>query len=122
MSITERVHDLVAYVEQGRIIEAIEEFYHDGVVMRENLNPPTVGKAANLERERNFVASIARVHQNRAESVFVEGSRAVIHWTFEFTGVDGTRLRFDQVALQVWDGDRIMSERFIYDPATLAAA
>jgi len=122
MSITARVHDLVSYVEQGRIIEAIEEFYHHGVVMRENLNPPTVGKAANLERERNFVASIAQVHENRAVSVFVEGNRAVIHWTFEFTGTDGKRLRFDQVALQVWDGERIISERFVYDPATLAAA
>jgi hypothetical protein len=122
MSITERVHNLVAYVEQGRIIEAIEEFYDDGVVMQENLNPPTVGKAANLERERTFVASIAQVHENRAGGVFVEGNRVVIHWTFEFSGIDGKRLRFDQVALQVWDGDRIISERFIYDPATLAAA
>jgi DNA-binding MarR family transcriptional regulator len=33
-----------------------------------------------------------------------------------------TQLRFDQVALQAWDGVGIVSERFIYDPATLAAA
>ncbi len=124
MSITPRVHALVDAVEQGRALEAFEAFYADDVVMQENLMPPTVGKAANRERERGFVTHIREVHESRARLVLVDGAHAIIHWLFDFTGADGVRLRFDQLALQTWreegSGARVVHERFVYDPATLA--
>ena len=122
MSIHERVNGLVALVERGRFARAIEEFYADGVVMRDNLNPPTVGKDANLERERGFERYIAELHESRAQAVLVDGDRAVIHWHLDFTGVDGTRSRFDQLALQRWEGGRVAEERFFYDSPTVRAA
>ena len=117
-----RVQELVRYVEQGKILEAIDEFYADNVVMQDNGNTPTVGKAANRERETQFMAFIREVHQNRAAAVLVDGAYAVINWHFEFTGVDGNRTRFDQLAFQTWLGDRIVHERFYYDSATLAVS
>ena len=116
----ERVQQLIDYVQQNRIEEAMEEFYADDVVMQENLNPPMVGKAANLERERAFFGAI-RVHQNRAASVVVDGDRSTINWIFEFTGPDGVRHRTDQLAYQRWSGDRIVEERFYYDTGAAAA-
>jgi len=35
------------------------------------------------------------------------GDRVVINWVFEMTGRDGSMRVFDELALQVWDGDRI---------------
>jgi ketosteroid isomerase-like protein len=125
MPTRQRVLDLVNMVEQGRILDAIDAFYADDVVMQDNLNPPTVGKVKNREREAQFVSSIRDVHQNKAKLVFVDGDHAVVNWNFEFTGTDGTRIRFDQLALQTWRGDganaRIVQERFVYDSATLKA-
>lgn len=115
----ERVQQLVGYVEEGRIIEAIDEFYGDGVRMQDNNQPPTAGKEANLQRERLFVGSIAEIHENRARSVLVDGDRVAIHWNLEFTTNEGRRLRFDQVSLQRWEDDRIVDERFYYDSADL---
>jgi len=122
MPTPERVRDLVSYVERGRFPEAIEEFYAEDVEMRDNLAPPTVGRAANVERERGFVAYIAELHESRAESVLIDGDRVVIHWILDLTGTDGKRMRFDQLAYQLWVGDRIVRERFVYDPGTLAVA
>ena len=122
MPTTERIRDFVAHVEQGRFPEAIEKFYAENVEMRDNLAPPTVGRAANVERERNFVAYIAELHESRAAAVLVDGDRVVINWILDFTGKDGKRFHYDQLAYQLWDGDRIARERFVYDPATLAAA
>ena len=122
MPTAERVRDLISYVERGRFPEAIEEFYADDVEMRDNLAPPTVGKAVNVERERGFVAYIAELHESRAESVLIDGDRVVIHWILDLTGTDGKRMRSDQLAYQLWEGDRIVRERFVYDPATLAVA
>ena len=46
----------------------------------------------------------------------------ILIWIFDYTGTDGVRYRFDQLAHQTWQGDRIIAERFFYDPAALRAA
>ena len=121
MPTEQRVRDLIAYVERGDFPEAIERFYDEHVVMRDNLNPPTVGRAANIERERAFKSYIAALHESRAKDVLIDGDRVVINWILDFTGTDGKRTRFDQLALQRWQGDRIVEERFVYDSASLTA-
>jgi hypothetical protein len=118
----QRVQDLIAYVERGEFPEAIERFYDEQVVMRDNLMAPTIGRAANVERERAFTKYIATLHESRAREVLIDGDRVVIHWILDFTGTDGKRSRFDQLALQRWKGDRIVEERFVYDSMALTAA
>ncbi len=124
MPSSQRLQAFVADVEAGRILHAIETYYADDVVMQDNNAAPTVGKAANLERERGFVGYIAEVHQNTAVSVIAQGDQVAIVWHFEFSGEDGKRLRMEQVAVQQWAGSgddaRIVRERFFYDSATLA--
>lgn len=48
-------------------------------------------------------------------SVFVEGDRAVIHRVFEFITHDGQFFEQDELAFQLWLGDKIVEERFYYD-------
>ena len=119
MTTRDQVHRLVRYVESNRILDEIDELYDEHVSMQDNQNPPTVGKAANRERERQFFGGIT-VHQNRALSVAVDGDQAVIHWLFEFTGGDGKRYRMDQLAQQEWKDGRVVRERFYYDSASIA--
>lgn len=115
----ERVLDMVQQVEAGEFLKAFEEFYADDVVMQENTGEPTRGKAANREREKGFVGSIREIHLNRADSFVVDGDRVAINWKAAYTFADGTRVNFDQVALQTWKGDRIVREQFYYDSAAL---
>jgi len=84
-SVSELVSQLVAHVTQGKILAAYDALYAENVVMRENNNPPTVGKAANRVREEQFVSSVKEVHENRAANVLVDGNKAVIDWVLEFT-------------------------------------
>jgi hypothetical protein len=118
MPTRQRVDDLISYIEAGRIEEAIQEFYHDDVEMRENLNAPTIGKDANLAREKEWTATIKEVHENRPTFVAVDGEQVALGWVFDYTNSDGQRIRGDQVALQDWRGDKIARERFVYDPTS----
>ncbi len=118
MSTRERVSGLIARVEKGDILGAITEFYDDSVSMQDNANPPTVGREANLERERAFFAGIT-VRQHRALAAVVDGDLVVISWLLEFTGADGQRYRLDQVAHQTWRDGKIIRERFYYDSAAI---
>ena len=120
-TVRDRVQQLVARAEQWKILEAMQEFYADNVVMQDNLNAPTIGLEANLERERAFVASVTKVNEMRAEAIIVDGNRAVINWRQDLV-INGQRLTFDQLSLQVWENGKIVHERFVYDPSTLSAA
>jgi rhodanese-related sulfurtransferase/ketosteroid isomerase-like protein len=120
ISTRERVEQLISYVVQGKIIDAVNEFYADDVVMQENSNEPTVGKAANLLREEGFVDAVAQVHESRATSVLVDGDYAAIHWIMDFTNTSGQRIRLDQIAQQTWQDGQIVQERFFYDSAAVA--
>ena len=117
----ERLEDLIEHVRRGRLPEAIEKFYADDVVMQENRQPPTVGKAANLERERGFTAWLAQWHEALPVSVTIDGDHVAIAWVLDYSTTDGKRIRMEEVAYQTWKGDRIVQERFYYDSATLAA-
>jgi ketosteroid isomerase-like protein len=118
-SVSELVSQLVAHLTQGKILEAYDALYAENVVMQENNNPPTVGKAANRVREEQFVGSVKEVHVNRAANVLVDGNKAVIEWVLEFTNHEGVRLKFDQIALQTWENGQITEERFFYDSGSL---
>ena len=117
-----RVKDLVSYIQNGRIVEAMHEFYADDVRMQENNNPPTDGLAANVEREKQFVNSVKQWKSLNVEAVAVDAARgkSLVQNNFEFEGVDGKTYRFDQVAAQTWCGGKIVHEKFYYDSAAKA--
>jgi ketosteroid isomerase-like protein len=112
-----RVNDLVSYIRDGKIIEAMHEFYADDTQMQENNNPPTVGLAANVEREHQFIASVKKWlgFDVGAIAVDAQRSRTTIQSTLAFEGVDGKTNRVDQVAVQTWRDGKIAHEKFYYD-------
>jgi ketosteroid isomerase-like protein len=116
MPSVERVKSLIGLVEQGRYVEAIEAFYHEDASMQENLDPPRRGRAALAERERQIMASF-QIRTRPVTTFLVDGDVAVINWVFDFVGPDGRTFSQDELALQRWRGDRIIEERFYYDPA-----
>lgn len=117
MPAKQRVEALIALVEQDRFVDALQEFYADDAVTQENDAPPRIGLAVLIERERQVLASLKRMHTLPVEWFFVEGDRSVIHWVFEFEDHQGRRFRFEEVATQLWRGDKIVKERFYFDPA-----
>ena len=43
-----------------------------------------------------------------------------IRWLFEFESLEGVKTRMDELAYQRWEGDRVLVEKFFYDPAQVA--
>ena len=113
----ERIEALIAMCEQGKFIDAIEEFYDDGATMQENGGPLRIGKAALIENERRVLRSIKEIRVNRANSFLVDGNRAAINWIYEFIDEEGYTFRRNEIAYQRWQNGQIVEERFYYDPA-----
>ncbi len=111
-----RVGQLNQMIQEGKIMEAMGEFYAEDVVMAENGAPPTSGLEANLAREQAFVDN-TEWHGLELKGVAVGDNLTMSEWFMDFTNsAYGARLRFTQVAVQRWRGDKIYDERFYYDP------
>jgi len=106
-------------VEDGQFIEAMEKFYAPDATAQENNDPPRVGLPALLAHERKTLATFGRAHARCLDPAVIDGDRVVIHWLFEFHHPSGAVVRLDELAYQRWRGERIVAERFLYDPRQL---
>jgi ketosteroid isomerase-like protein len=101
----QRLNDLFGYIRQGKIVEAIQEFYDKNAAMQENANPPTVGQAANIEREKQFNVTALGVGD---EVTFYECN-------IDFIATNGQPVHMEQVVVAKWKNGKIVHERFYYD-------
>jgi len=115
----QRVRSFIARVEQQDYVGAIMHFYHADASMQENMNEPRCGRDALLANEMEIVLRYGNMPVRKVERFAVNGRLVFINWQFEIALPSGGRCLFDEIAMQVWDGDRIRSERFYYDPAQL---
>lgn len=120
MPTRERVEELIDAVVAGDHADAIARFYTEDATMQENAALPRRGLGNLVERERKVTAAVARIVSHRPDIVVIDGDRVAIHWVFEFTHQDGRVRIVDEVALQIWDGDKIARERFFYDSPAAA--
>ena len=58
VNLQQRLQDLHNHIRQGKIIEAMNEFYDTDTVMQDNANPPTKGLGANIEREKPLMCRV----------------------------------------------------------------
>ena len=114
-----QVEALIARVEAGKFVEALETFYAADASMQENHDAPRRGLPALIENERR-VLSVAKDMRGRARlPFFIAGDHAVINWIFEYVDPTGRARRLDELACQRWSGDKVIEERFYYDPVQL---
>jgi ketosteroid isomerase-like protein len=110
------VQAFIALVERGQYVEAIEQFYAPNASMQENSQPPRRGREVLVAYERAVIAACSAMRTLPVKSFLVDGDFVVIHWVFEFTRHSGKTMRIDELAHQRWDGEKIVEERFFYDP------
>jgi ketosteroid isomerase-like protein len=120
MPTRERVQELITAVVTGNHAEAIARFYTEDATMQENAGEPRRGLSHLVDREHKVTEQVTTIVTHPPDLVVVDGDRVAIHWVFEFTHQDGRVRIVDEVALQVWDGDKIARERFFYDSPAAA--
>jgi ketosteroid isomerase-like protein len=114
----ERVQAFVDAVLAKDFVQSIRDFYAQDATAQENLQPPRVGREALVAHETQALLSMGTVEPHLT-TLLVDGDHVVIGWRFDMTGKDGVTRRLDELSLQTWRGDRIATERFFYDPASI---
>lgn len=115
----ERVEAFVAMVEGGKFVEAIEQFYVEGASMQENLAEKRDGRDKLVAHEKGVLAHVKDMRARCVRPIFVDGDRVAVNWIFEFTDPAGRARTLNEIAWQRWQGDRVVEERFYYDPSQI---
>ena len=61
-----------------------------------------------------------RIDSRHLGPALLDGDHVAIHWRFEFTPAEGPSRVMEEIAWQRWEGDRVVEERFFYNPAQVA--
>jgi ketosteroid isomerase-like protein len=109
-----RIDELIQHIRDGKILEAMEEFYADDVVMTEPYHT-TEGKAANIEREKEFLAGVKQWTGFDVTAVAASDTHSFYECSMDWIATDGTSVHVEQVVVAEWRDGRIVRERFYYD-------
>ena len=110
----DRVLELNRWVQEGKALEAMHEFYSDDVLMQENTEPPTVGRAANIIREQAFMDNVKEWKRYEVVSAASSGDVTFTETVMEFITQDGSDVRMEQATRARWEAGRIVDERFYH--------
>ena len=117
MSYMDKARDLNQMIFTGQLMDAFEKYYHQDVEMIEATGESTQGKDANRQRELQFVESVQEVHGGGVNGITSnedDGTTMVESW-MDVTFKDGNRVKMEQVAVQHWQDEQIIKERFYYN-------
>jgi ketosteroid isomerase-like protein len=116
-TLQERLQDLHNHIRQGKIIEAMNEFYDRNTVMQDNANAPTKGLEANIEREKQFMSMVKEWKGFNVTATGVGDNVTFYEAIVDFVTVEGQPMHLEQVSVAKWKNGKIVHERFYYDTA-----
>ncbi len=106
--------ELNQLILDGQALTAFETFYAEDVVMQENSDPPTVGKAANREREQALIGNLAAFEAELLGSA-IAADLSYSEWIYTFTFRDGQRQLLHEVSARRWREGQVIHERFYFE-------
>jgi hypothetical protein len=116
ITLQDRLEDLFSYIREGRILEAITEFYAEDAAMQENDQSPTVGRESNLEREKQFLSTVKEWKRFDVTAKGVGEDVTFYEAVMEWVATDGTPVHVEQVVVAKWQNGRITHERYYHNP------
>lgn len=117
MTLEQKTRDLVEMTENGHIIEAIDKYYADDVVILEATGETATGKEKQKERMHEWMASIEEMHDGGTHAIAADedaGISMVESWV-EATFKDMGRVKMEEVERYKWRDGKIAEARFYYN-------
>ena len=114
-TLQDRLEDLFSYIREGRILDAMNEFYAEDTVMQENNLPPTVGRDANLEREKQFLGTVKEWKGFEVTAKGTGDDVTFYETVMDWVATDGTPVHVEQVVAAKWKDGTIVHERYYHN-------
>lgn len=117
MSLRENAQDFVNLMSTGKMQDAFEKYYADNVVVIEKPN----GVVRNGKAEQGKALQEWGEMQQEFHGMGIDGytvnedsNLVMIESWVDVTMKDGNRIKMEEVAVQKWNNDQIVEEKFYY--------
>ena len=113
-NLQDRLEDLFSYIREGRILDALNEFYAEDTSMQENSLPPTVGREANYEREKQFLSMVKEWKGFEVTAKGIGEDVTFYETVMDWVTTDDTPVHVEQVVVEKWKDGKITHERYYH--------
>lgn len=114
MSYLSKATELFQMIENGKMLNALDKFYHSNVrVIRADGNVRD-GIEINRKYEKDFLSNLQEIFGAEVKAITSDENRGItiVEYWVNIKFKDGSRKKYEEVAVQYWDGDKIKEERF----------
>jgi ketosteroid isomerase-like protein len=118
MSTQEVAEKLVAYCQEGKNVDAINELYADDIVSREVKGSPqelAEGKAAVVAKNQHWYDSVSEVHGVSISAPIVTGNFFAVTMEMDVTYKEYGRMTMKEVAVYEAKDGKVIAEQFFYN-------
>lgn len=114
MTYYQKAKDLFKMIEEGKLIDALDKFYHPDVIIIADDGTQRTGKDKAREYDQKFMREIEEVLGGGIETITSDEERAITmveFWTY-LKFKNGNKKKIQEVVVQQWDGELIIKENF----------
>lgn len=108
----ERVEALDQQVLEGKILDAVNAFFHPDVVTKEGNGTETHGLKDKVEKLQEFFQGISSVNEIALHSQTVSDDVTMSEFTFDLTQKDGSPILWNEVLKRKWKDGLVIEERY----------
>ncbi len=112
MTLEEKLNDLNNMILKGEILESMDKYYHPLCVVMEKNEVVAKNLKEAKERESEMFEGVEEWLKSEIKSAAVGENVTMTEWHFEYKHKDLGHKKFDQVAVQHWQDEKIISDRF----------
>ena len=103
--------ELNSLTSQGKILEALEQFYADNATFQEGNGEIKAGKQAHHDLLAGFFKTLKSFNGATLHAQAIGDNVTISEWTFDMTGPEGPIL-WNEILRRQWKDGKVISERF----------
>lgn len=114
MTYQQRSKDLFAMIEKGKLIDALEKYYHENVIITSDEGNERKGKSEARKYDESFLKEIEEVFGGEILNVTSNEERKItmVEFWINVKFKNGIKKKIQEVAVQHWEKDLIIRENF----------
>lgn len=114
MTYYQKAKDLFKMIEEGKLLEALDKYYNDKVIIITDEGKIRNGKSEAQEYDARLLKEIEEVLGGGVETIAADEQRGItmVEFWIELKFKNGYKKKIEEVAVQQWEEDLIIEEKF----------
>lgn len=121
MTNLDRAKHMNQLMDEGKLLEAFDTYYHEDSVKVEGNGDIVKGKAANRDFQVQWLESIEEIHGGDITALAEDpdNGKVIMESWMDVSFKGGGRMKIEETEVQTWENGLITHIRFYYDSAKM---